>query len=111
MAKLQTITVKIDEVSQQRLLTLIRNYIWSIRQFDRRKGTAGASLGVRQQHHSERREGPKDAVEGTTVVAGDQTRASYPIRSRAAHFLRRTGIGAPLLSTHRVEGADSTSVG
>ena len=27
------------------------------------------------------------------------------------HFLRRAGIGAPLLSTHWVEGADSTALG
>src|SRR5580704_15117959 len=63
------------------------------------------------ERNSERREGPKDAVDGTAVVARDQARAASPIRSRAAHLLRRSGIGTPLLSTDRVEGADSPSVG
>jgi hypothetical protein len=58
-----------------------------------------------------RPERPRDAVEGTAVVAGDQARASYPVRSRTAHFVRRAGMGAPLLSTHWVEGADSTRIG
>src|ERR1700758_4984830 len=55
--------------------------------------------------------GPKDAVESTAVVAGDQARTSYTVRSRTAYFLRRTGIGAPLLSTDRVERADSMRIG
>src|ERR1700674_4226688 len=79
--------------------------------FDRRKKASGASFGVRQQRNSDDTKGPKDAVEGTAVVAGDQARASYPVRSRTAHFVRRAGIGAPLLSTHWVERADSTRIG
>src|SRR5271166_2105740 len=65
------------------------------------------SVGVCSQAILNDSKGPKDAVEGTAVVVGDQARTSDPVRSRTAHFLRRAGIGAPLFSTYRVELADS----